>query len=243
MTYAHPCLLKSCLAETFSNSNNGSDMTFLYPADTEVLRVVIFFQLCVLWYCLWLLGYVRLHKTCPLCPPSKHLSPPSLTSPWHPGYCVLLHNLCHLQVSPHHDTLSISSSSNNLCYFHISPCHNTLSISFCDVDMYVYIMFWQCDVAVYVYIFWQCAVTVLSVACRSTQPSQKSWISCENNCWRKRRRSQSWRQRGTTRGWVQSSVYGKVHSSDHIYWRPFFTPSLFTRPPPVHHKKTEKKIF
>ena len=85
---------------------------------------------------------------CPLHPPPQPLSPPCLSSPWHPVHCILLHNLCHLHVSPHHNTLSIESSTtsvtsmslltmtpchwillHNLCHLHVSPHHDTLSIA------------------------------------------------------------------------------------------------------------------
>jgi len=50
-------------------------------------------------------------------------------------------------------------------------------------------------------------VAVLSVACRSTRPSPRSWTSCEINCWRRRRRSRNWRQSATTHGWVETAQF------------------------------------
>ena len=47
----------------------------------------------------------------PLHPPPQPLPPPCLSSPRHPTNCILLHNLCHLHVSPHQDTLPTASSS------------------------------------------------------------------------------------------------------------------------------------
>ena len=41
------------------------------------------------------------------------LSPPCLSSPRHP-VDYILHNLCHLHVSTHHDTLSITSSTTSV---------------------------------------------------------------------------------------------------------------------------------
>ena len=47
---------------------------------------------------------------CPQCP-LQPLSPPCLSSPQSPVHSVLLYNLCHLHVSPHHKVLSVVSSS------------------------------------------------------------------------------------------------------------------------------------
>ena len=48
---------------------------------------------------------------CPLRSPPQPLSPQCLSSPRHPTHCILRHNLCHLHVSPHQDTLPTASSS------------------------------------------------------------------------------------------------------------------------------------
>ena len=50
-------------------------------------------------------------KSCPQCPLLQPLSPPCLSSPHCPVHSVLLYNLCHLHVSPHHIVLSTVSSS------------------------------------------------------------------------------------------------------------------------------------
>ena len=72
--------------------------------------------------------------SCPLRPPPQPLSPPCLSSPLCPVHCVLLHNLCHLHLSPHHDVLSTSPRCpvhcvllHNLCHLHVSPHHDVLS--------------------------------------------------------------------------------------------------------------------
>ena len=63
---------------------------------------------------------------CPLCPPPQPLSPPCLSSLRYPVHCVLLYNLCHLDVSLHYGTLSTLSSSTtsvtSMSLFTTVPC-------------------------------------------------------------------------------------------------------------------------
>ena len=66
--------------------------------------------------------------SCPLGHPPRPLSPPCLYSPRHPVHCDILHNLCHLHVSLHHDILSIATSSTT-CHLHVSLHHDILSIA------------------------------------------------------------------------------------------------------------------
>ena len=55
--------------------------------------------------------------SCPLHSPQQSLSPSCVSSSRHHVHYILLHNLCHLHMSPHHGIMSTTSSSTTSVTF------------------------------------------------------------------------------------------------------------------------------